>query len=124
MHRVAQVAALVLAVVFVRAGVAKLTDRPSTTSAFRELGLPRLAATVVPIAELILAAALIVIPGWGAVFALALLAAFTTFLTLALRAGVPAPCNCFGNARPATVSWKALARNCVLAALAVVALGA
>ena len=117
-------AALVLAAVFVHAAVAKLRDQHGTATAFRELGLPGSAATVVPIVELALAAALIVVPGWAAVVALALLAGFTTFLGLSIRAGVQAGCNCFGSARRAPVSWIELARNGLLAALAVVALGA
>jgi hypothetical protein len=122
MHTVAYVAALVLAAVFVRAAVAKLSDRPATAVAFGELGLPAAAATVVPVVELALAGALVVVPEWGAVFALALLAGFTAFLVLAIRSGTSGGCNCFGSARRRPVSLADVLRNCVLAALAVVAL--
>src|SRR5687767_14532082 len=124
MHRVASAAALVLAAVFVWAAGAKLANRAETERGFRELGLPAVAATLVPIVELALAIALIVIPTWGAVFALALLVGFTTFLALAIRSGVRAGCNCFGSARRTPISWTALLRNAVLALLALVALAA
>src|SRR5688500_9193333 len=117
-------AALALAAVFTWAGVAKLANAASTKAGFRELGLPAVAATVVPIVELALAAVLIVIPAWGAVFALALLTGFATFLALVIRSGVRAGCTCFGSVRRAPVSWRALVRNAALAALAMVALAA
>ena len=122
MHAVAYGAALVLAAVFVRAAVAKLVDRPSTATAFGELGLPAAAATAVPLVELALAGALVFVPEWGGVFALALLAGFTAFLVLAIRSGVRSGCNCFGSSRRGSVTWIDVLRNCALALLAVVAL--
>jgi hypothetical protein len=124
MHVVAYGAALVLAAVFVRAAVAKLADRQATATAFGELGLPAVAATAVPLVELALAGALVVVPAWGGVFALALLAGFTAFLILAIRSGARTGCNCFGSARRGPVSWNDVLRNCVLVVLAVVALTA
>jgi hypothetical protein len=56
--------------------------------------------------------------------ALAVLAAFTTFLARAVRDGVAAPCNCFGSTGGAAVSAVELVRNLLLAAVAVVALTA
>jgi uncharacterized membrane protein YphA (DoxX/SURF4 family) len=117
-------AALLLAVVFARAGVTKLGDRGGTARSFAALGLPPGAAVAVPVVELVLALALLLIPGWAAAGALALLAAFSTFLVRAVRAGVRAPCNCFGSARHAPVSWVELARNGILAIAATVALTA
>jgi hypothetical protein len=122
MHVLAYGAALALAAVFVRAAVAKLRDRPATAKGFAALGLPAVAATVVPLAELALAVTLVLVPQWGAVFALAMLAGFTAFLVLALRSGVHAGCNCFGSARQRPVSLADVVRNAVLAALAVLAL--
>jgi hypothetical protein len=124
MHGLGYTAALVLAAVFARAGAAKLGTRGATETTFTALGLPRSAAVAVPLAELALAVALVVAPGWGAVLALALLAGFTTFLARAVRAGVRVGCNCFGSARRAPVSWVELARNAWLAAAGVVALSA
>ena len=124
MHGVGYAAALVLAVVFARAGVAKLGTRGATEATFTALGLPPATAVAVPVAELVLAVALVLAPGWGAAFALALLAGFTTFLGRAVRAGVRVGCNCFGSARRAPVSWVELARNAWLVAAGVVALSA
>jgi hypothetical protein len=124
MHGFGYAAALVLAAVFARAGGAKLRTRAATETTFVALGLPRTAAVAVPVAELALAIALVLAPGWGAAFALALLAGFTTFLTRAVRAGVGVRCNCFGSARRAPVSWVELLRNGWLAAAGVVALSA
>jgi hypothetical protein len=124
MHGFAYCAALLVAAVFLRAAVAKLADRTGTRAAFRTLGLPPSTATVVPAIELVLVLTLVVAPGWGAALALALLAAFTTFLALAVRAGVQGGCNCFGNARRAPVSWIELLRNGLLAAIALIAIAA
>src|SRR5687768_5706644 len=124
MHGLGYAIALLLAAVFARAGAAKLGSRAATETTFVALGLPRLAAVGVPVAELALAAALVLAPGWGAVFALALLAGFTTFLARAVRAGVQVGCNCFGSARRAPVSWIELARNACLAVAGLVALSA
>ena len=124
MHGLAYAAAVLVAAVFVRAAIAKLADRPGTAMAFAELGVPAIAAVVVPMIELGLAVALVLVPGWGATFALALLAAFTTFLVLAVRSGVRAGCNCFGNARRAPVSWVDVLRNVLLAAFAIFAVSA
>jgi uncharacterized membrane protein YphA (DoxX/SURF4 family) len=118
----AYLAALFLAGVLALAGVAKLRDRPGTVRSF--LGLPAPLATAVPVVELLLAAGLVVLPGWSAAVALAVLAAFTTFLARAVRDGVAAPCNCFGSTGGAAVSAVELVRNLLLAAVAVVALTA
>jgi uncharacterized membrane protein YphA (DoxX/SURF4 family) len=120
----AYLAALFLAGVLALAGVAKLRDRPGTVRSFRALGLPAPLATAVPVVELLLAAGLVVLPGWSAAVALAVLAAFTTFLARAVRDGVAAPCNCFGSTGGAAVSAVELVRNLLLAAVAVVALTA
>jgi hypothetical protein len=123
-HGIGYAAALVLAAVFTRAGVAKLGSHAATETTFSALGLPRAAAVALPIAELALAAALVLAPGWGAALALALLAGFTTFLARAVRAGVQVGCNCFGSARRAPVSWVELARNAFLTLAGFVALSA
>ena len=124
MHGLGYAAALLLAAVFARAGSAKLGSRAATETTFVALGLPSAAAVTVPVAELALAVALVFMPGWGAAFALELLAGFTTFLARAVRAGVRVGCNCFGSARRAPVSWVEMARNACLAAAGVVALSA
>jgi hypothetical protein len=110
--------------VFALAALSKLADRATTARGFRALGVPGRLATLVPVVELAVAATLVVLPGWGAALALALLVAFTTLLALAVRRGVTAPCNCFGRARSAPVSHVELARNGTLLVGALVALTA
>jgi uncharacterized membrane protein YphA (DoxX/SURF4 family) len=119
-------AAVVLALTFVRAGVAKLLAPAPTRTSFVALGVPaaEAAARVVPAVELALAVALAVVPPVGAAVALALLAFFTTFLAGRLRTGVRAPCGCFGAASAAELSGLDLVRNGLLGALALAALAA
>jgi uncharacterized membrane protein YphA (DoxX/SURF4 family) len=118
----AYVAALLLAGVFAFAGAAKLRDRRGTTQSFRALGLPPGLAKAVPAVELLLAVGLVVLPGWSAAVALAVLAAFTTVLARAVRDGVAAPCNCFGSTGSSPVSVVEIVRNLLLAVVAGVAL--
>ncbi len=118
----ADVVAVALAGLFAWAGAAKAVDRRATARSFRALGLPggSLLTTGVPVAELALAAALVVAPAVGAPLALGLLAAFTAVLARALRAGVAVGCGCFGTARRGPVSGRDLVRNAVLGVLALV----
>jgi len=124
MQGLAYLAALFLAGVLAVAGVGKLRDRPGTVRSFRALGLPPGLAAALPVVELVVALGLVVLPGWSAAVALALLAAFTTFLARAVRDGVVAPCNCFGRAGDAPVSSVELVRNLLLAGVGLVALTA
>lgn len=119
----ANLAAILLAAVFVYAALAKLRDRSATTADFASLGLPRAEvwAVIVPATELITATTLAVVPGWGGVLAFALLAAFTTSLALVIRSGRVATCACFGGASTEPVSGRHLIRNGVLLAMALVA---
>lgn len=126
MSGIAYGAAVVLSGVFGWAAVAKLRALDVTARGFAGLGLPaaRLLALAVPSVELLLAVALVTVPVWGAVAALALLAAFTGVVLLNVnRPG--AGCNCFG-ASPSEepVSWAEVVRNLFLAAAAVMATGA
>lgn len=123
LETVALIAALVLAVVFVIAAVAKLADRDGTTDDFGSLGLPEPArwATLVPLLELAVALTLVVLPGWGGVVAFALLAAFTANLAIVLRSGRVAHCACFGGSSTKPVSVRHLLRNAGLLLLALLA---
>ena len=118
-------AALVLAAVMLRAGVAKLGSRDQTEDDFAALGLiaPGTLAVVVPILELAVAALLVTAPGWGGVVAAALLTAFTAVLVRILRPpdGLVPSCACFGGSSRSPISWRHLARNGVLLAAALVA---
>jgi thiol-disulfide isomerase/thioredoxin len=118
------VARLVLAGTFAAAGMAKLADRPGTRQAVNEFGSPaRLAAPLalmLPLAEL--AAAGLLLPaattGLGAAAVLALLGVFSAAVAVSLVRGRAPECHCFGQLHSAPASWKTLARNAALAALA------
>lgn len=119
-------AAVVLAVVFALAAVSKLRDLDATIEGFTALGLPtpRVFAAIIPLAELGIVALLLIVPAAGALAAIVTLAFFTTFLVGRLRAGVHAPCACFGAARPSPLSWIDVVRNLLLLVLAAAVLPA
>src|SRR4051794_10281902 len=118
------VARLLLAGVFIVAGVGKLADLPGFRRTLRGFGLgerlARIGAVALPIAELATAAALLVQPWatWGAAAALALLVAFTGALVNALARGDAPDCGCLGAFQSAAVSRRQVARNSGLAASA------
>jgi uncharacterized membrane protein YphA (DoxX/SURF4 family) len=116
--------AVLLAMVFVRAGAAKLARPAQTAASFVALRIPApdALARAVPFVELAVAAALLAAPTIGGVAANVLLAGFTVALAGALRAGVTAPCNCFGAARADPVSPVDIVRNLLLAVLGVAAI--
>lgn len=124
------VAALLLAGVFVTAGIAKLADRPGTRKAIEEFGAPRALAGpltfALPLAEFTVAGLLVVAPtrAIGGVGALVLLGLFSGAIAVGLAQGRTPDCHCFGQLHSAPASWKTLVRNGVLAVLAAVALTA
>jgi len=115
---------VVLAGVFALAGVAKLRDREGSRRAVREFGVPDRAAAAVglllPLAELAIAAALVLTPSarWGAIAALVLLLAFIAGIANALRRGEAPDCHCFGQIHSAPAGRGTLLRNVVLSVLA------
>jgi thiol-disulfide isomerase/thioredoxin/uncharacterized membrane protein YphA (DoxX/SURF4 family) len=123
-------ARLVLAAVFLISGLAKAADLSGTRQAVEGFGFPawtaRPAALALPGVELGLAAALLAASsagpaGWAA---LGLLAVFSVVVTISLARGRRPTCHCFGQLHAAPVSWRTLARNLALAAVATfVALG-
>ena len=120
------VAAVVVAASFALAAVAKLRDLPGTLRDFEALGVPssELFVRLVPLTELAVVALLLILPAGGGIAALVTLAFFTTFLVGRLRAGVRAPCACFGAASRAPLSGVEIVRNLGLMALAAMALAA
>ena len=116
-------AAVVLAAVFAVAGVAKLRRPGATAHAFGALGLrrPGVLARAVPVAELVVATALVVVPSVGAYAAIALLVAFSLVVVRTLRAHLEVPCGCLGAAHEGPVSSVELLRNALLLAAAVAA---
>jgi peroxiredoxin len=118
------IARLLLALVFVVAGVAKLADRRGSRQALVDFGLSATLASplsiILPLAELIVAAALIptATAWWGVSGALALLLLFVVGISINLARGRKPDCHCFGQLHSAPAGWKTLARNGVLAAVA------
>jgi len=108
------------------AAVAKLRDRRATRAALVASHLPASLDRTLPLIEAFTALGLLVErhSAWAAYVACALLAAFTVFLVVEVQRGVDAPCPCFGassaSLRPGA---RAIVRNLVLIALAVVASG-
>jgi peroxiredoxin len=115
---------LLLACVFLIAGLAKLADLPGSRRAVVGFGVPERLAGVVgvglPACELAVAVALIVSVSarFGALGALVLLCAFVVAIVVALVRGAEADCHCFGQLHSAPVGWRTLARNGLLAAAA------
>jgi uncharacterized membrane protein YphA (DoxX/SURF4 family) len=118
------VARVLLAVVFVVAGLAKLADRAGSRQALRNFGVPAVLTTplglLLQLAELALAVALLprVSAWYGALGALALLVLFMATIGYNLARGRTPDCHCFGQLHSAPVGWPTLARNGALAALA------
>lgn len=121
MDGIASLFALALGATFIVAAFLKSRDRHRTVDDFTSLGLPspQLLAGIVPVAELVVAVALVFLPGWGATAAFALLAAFTTLLVGIVRAGRVVSCACFGGANSEPVDIGHLARNALLMTWAV-----
>ncbi len=118
-------ARLVLAAVFVVAGVAKLADRAGSRQAMRGFGVPeRLAAPAglaLPIAEIAVAVLLLPLATawWGGLGALVLLLAFVLGIGYNLARGRQPDCHCFGQLHSEPAGVPTLIRNGFLAAVAV-----
>lgn len=113
---------LVLAAVFLVAGLAKLADLAGSRQALRAFGVPaRLAdpfGLLFPLAELAVAVALVppLTAWWGALGALLLLLLFVVGIAFNLARGRQPDCHCFGQLHSAPAGWPTLIRNLVLAA--------
>jgi len=115
-------AAPVLAALLAWAGIVTLTHRHAIERALVGLRvpLPSAMAVAVPLAELVVAALLLVHPADGAAAALVLVAG--SHLALTWWAGTGRPCPRVGSPRLDAVSWVDVGRNVGLGALAVAAL--
>jgi uncharacterized membrane protein YphA (DoxX/SURF4 family) len=97
------IARLVLAAVFILAGVAKLSDLKGSRKAITDFGLPAVLASplglLLPLAELGVGAALIPASTawWGALGALGLLLLFVVGISINLARGRKPDCHCFGQ---------------------------
>jgi peroxiredoxin len=118
------VARLLLILVFLVAGVAKLADREGSQRAIIDFGAPATLATplgtLLPLLELAVAGALVPTSTalWGASGAFALVVLFVIGISVNLARGHKPECHCFGQLHSAPAGWKTLARNGVLAAVA------
>lgn len=119
-------AQILLAAVFATAAVGKLLDLKGSRRAMANFGVPeRLApvlGTLLPFAELAVAVTLIPVPTarWGALGGLLLLLGFIAGIGAALARGQAPDCHCFGQIHSAPAGKGTLARNAVLAGLALV----
>src|SRR3989440_10272148 len=120
---------LLLAVVFLVAGLAKLADLAGSRQALRDFGVPaRLAnpfGVLLPLAELAVVVALLLpIPAWwGGLGSLILLLLFVAGIGYNLAHGRQPDCHCFGQLHSAPAGWPTLIRNLVLAAIAGIVVG-
>ncbi len=124
MDLVLLLARLLLAGVFVVAGIGKLADLPGSRKAAGEFGVPERFAPafglLLPIAELLVAVALLPVATarWGALGALALLLVFIGGIGYQLARGHTPDCHCFGQIHSAPAGWPTIGRNAGLAAVA------
>lgn len=123
MNALGVVAGGVVGIAFVVAGASKLAAGRGWPVQAAGMGVPTPVAKVVPYVELAVGAvaAVQLWHPWPVLAALVLLAAFTTLIAAQLAAGRRPVCACFGawSARP--IGAGHLARNAILAALALVA---
>jgi len=117
-------AALALALLLVIAAIAKFLTPQQTAQSFTALGVPNAAsaARFVPLPEMAAASLLVIVPAVGGIATLMLLAFFSTFVVTRLRAGIAAPCACFGAASTSPLSWLTLGRNGAMALMAIASL--
>lgn len=118
------IARVLLAVVFVVAGVAKLIDSAGSRASIGAFGVPaflaRPLALLLPLLELACAAALmsVTFAWWGATSALAMLLVFMAAIAINLMRGRRPDCHCFGQLHSSPIGWTTLSRNAALAGLA------
>lgn len=108
--------ALLLAVIFATAALAKLRSPGEVAASFTRLRVPApaLLSRLVPAAEAGLAVLLVWTPRAGSAVALLALAAFSIVLERARSGGVRAGCACFGGSRRDAPLSGALLRNALL----------
>src|SRR5215212_2283293 len=117
-------ARLMLAAVFLTAGVTKLVDRAGSRRGLAEFGVPGPLTgplgVLLPIAELGVAVGLLpaATAWWAAVGALGLLLLFILAIGANLARGRQPECRCFGQIGAGPVSLWTILRNVVLAAAA------
>ncbi|GDX33721.1 hypothetical protein LBMAG16_05520 [Actinomycetes bacterium] len=115
--------AVVVAAVFVYAGVAKFATFNNWTFQARALGAPDPFVVLVPLAEIALAVFLV--GDWWfvqtVIAGMLLLSSFTILLLVRLRDPERQPCSCFGATSQRPMSWLDVFRNVLLITLLAVA---
>ena len=115
---------LLLALVFVTSGIAKLRDIRGSIRAMHEFGMPaplaRLAGTGLPVVEILVAFLLVPPPTvwWGAMGAFLLLLVFSIAISYQLARGRRPECHCFGALDSGPIGGKTLIRNGILSMMA------
>lgn len=118
------VARLLLAAVFLLAGVAKLSDRIGSSKALHEFGLPlglaQPLSLLLSLGEIAVAVALlpVALAWYGSCAALALLGIFVLGISVSLIRGRRPDCHCFGQLHSKPVGWQTLVRNGMLGMVA------
>jgi peroxiredoxin len=118
------VARLLLVIVFLVSGLAKLFDLTGSQKAMKDFGLPKVLAAplglLLPFVELAVAVALLpaVSAWWGAIGALALLLIFIGGISYNLAQGRKPDCHCFGQLQSEPIGWPTVVRNVILAVVA------
>lgn len=122
MEIVSLIARAFLASVLGIAGIGKAADQEGTRRAIVAFGLPEKiagpAARILAATEIAIASALIVAARPGSKAALALLSIFSVAVVVNLAGGRTPDCRCFGQFGSKPISWRTLARNLALMAIA------
>lgn len=115
------VARVVIGLVLLWAGVAKLRDRNWAATTAPSLQLPVDLLRPVPIVELVVGAACVAQIPFVPLVANLLMVGYVVIVVNLLMAhgGDAPPCACFG-ARPTRITWRTAARNVALLAVSIV----
>jgi hypothetical protein len=116
-------AAVVVGLVVVWAGAAKLVSGETWRSTVDAPGVPKLVLLALPFVEVALGS-LAVVRLWVPVVPVAIagmLALFTGWILVMMRRDVVPTCACFGSRSIQPVGWRHVARNAGLVALAAIA---
>ena len=117
-------ASIVVGAAFLLAGGAKIAAGRSWPMQASALGAPSVVIPIVPWTEIVVGALLcaqIARPVLASIAGL-MLVAFSALLARRLAQGQHPPCACFGSWSAKPLSWKHLARNAALIAVAVTAI--
>jgi uncharacterized membrane protein YphA (DoxX/SURF4 family) len=121
----ANLAATVVGAVFVYAGVAKALSGREWPRAAARLGVPRVIAYTVMLAEVVLGLGMVLgdsLRDGFLVAGAALLVAFTALLAKHLRSGHRPPCACFGGSSQRPIGMRDVVRNVSLLVVLVFAI--